>query len=469
MKISGIVSEYNPLHNGHIYHIEKTRENGATHIVAVMSGNYVQRGETAVMNKFERAKLAVRSGVDLVIEIPTVYALASAEFYARGAVYLLNSLGCVDEISFGSEVGSLEDLEQTADIVWECEQSEELEELLKSGMSYPNAINSMILSEHGRKKGNRISEILASPNNILAVEYLKALKYFNSDIKPFTIIRKSAAHDSMTPHENIASASYIRKCMDEKEDFYGLVPNRVYDAYKQAVSEGNIAQIKNLERILIYRLRTISKEELENIPDVGQGLENRIADCSHLSSIEEITQAIKTKRYTMARIRRIMYNMLIGITKSDLEILPPYARVLAVTDRGRDILSKAKETASIPVNTSLAKLANMSDEAKRFAEIEGLASDIYALAQKKIGKGQSDYKAMITLEPQSEEELQEEKEDIQEAIEMIEEENPDVIAELEQEMALEAEMMEMMGIIESEEIQEETDEADDDGNIEDEI
>lgn len=434
MKITGIVSEYNPLHNGHIYHIEKTRENGATHIVAVMSGNYVQRGETAVMNKFERAKLAVRSGVDLVIEIPTVYSLASAEFYARGAVYILDALGCVNEISFGSEVGSLEDLQQTADIVCECEQSPELEELLKSGMSYPNAINSMILSEYGRKKGNRISDILDSPNNILAVEYLKALKHFESDIKPFTIIRKSAAHDSMTPHGNIASASYIRKCMDEKEDFYGLVPDRVYEAYKQAVSEGNIAQIKNLERILIYRLRTITKQELENIPDVGQGLENRISDCAHLSSVEEITQAIKTKRYTMARIRRILYNMLIGITKSDLEILPPYARVLAVTERGRDILSMAKDTASIPVNTSLAKLANINEDARRFAEIEGRASDIYALAQKTIGKGQSDYKAMIKLEPETPEELQEQEEDIQEAIEMIEEENPDVIAELEQEM-----------------------------------
>lgn len=403
MKITGIVSEYNPLHNGHLYHIEKTRENGATHIVAVMSGNYVQRGETAVMNKFERANLAVRSGVDLVIEIPTVYSLASAEFYARGAVYLLNSLGCVDEISFGSEVGSVEEIKNAADIAWECQQSDELEELLKSGMSYPNAINNMILNKYGRKKGNRIGDILASPNNVLAVEYLKAIKHFNSDIKPFTIHRKSAAHDSMNPLDNIASASFIRKCMDEGNDFFGLVPDRVYEAYKNALQNGNIANIKNLERILIYRLRTITADELREIPDVGQGLENRILDCSNLSSIEAIMQGIKSKRYTMARIRRIIYNMLIGITKSDLEILPPYARVLAVNERGRDILSKAKETASIPVNTSLAKLAATGEEAKRFAQLEGKASDIFALAQEKIGKGQSDYKAKITLEKETEE------------------------------------------------------------------
>ncbi len=403
MKITGIVSEYNPLHNGHLYHIEKTRENGATHIVAVMSGNYVQRGETAVMNKFERANLAVKSGVDLVIEIPTVYSLASAEFYARGAVYLLNSLGCVDEISFGSEVGSVEEIKNAADIAWECQQSDELEELLKSGMSYPNAINNMILNKYGRKKGNRIGDILASPNNVLAVEYLKAIKYFNSDITPFTIHRKSAAHDSMCPLDNIASASFIRKCMDEGNDFFGLVPDRVYEAYKNALQNGNIANIKNLERILIYKLRTITADELREIPDVGQGLENRILDCSNLSSIEAIMQGIKSKRYTMARIRRILYNMLIGITKSDLETFPPYARVLAVNERGRDILSKAKETASIPVNTSLAKLAATGEEAKRFAQLEGKASDIYALAQEKIGKGQSDYKAKITLEKETEE------------------------------------------------------------------
>ncbi len=441
MKISGIVCEYNPFHNGHVYHIEQTRENGATHVIAVMSGNYVQRGETAVMNKFERAQLAVKSGADLVIEIPTVYSLASAEFYARGAVYLLNSLGCVDEISFGSEVGTLESLEEAADMVWECEQSPKLEEFLKSGMSYPNAVNSMILSEYGKKKGNRISDILASPNNVLAIEYLKALKYFNSDIKPFTIIRKSVAHDSMSPLGNTASASYIRNCMEENEDFSRFVPEIVYDAYNEAKKNGNIASIKNLERILIYRLRTISKEELANVPDVGQGLENRIAECANLTGIEEIEQAIKSKRYTMARIRRIIYNILIGITKSDLEILPPYARVLAMNDRGREILAEVKQTAVISVNTSLARLADTSDEAKRFAEIEARASDIYALAQEKIGKGQSDYKAMIKLETIEEERLREEaelREDIDEAIELIEEENPDVIAELEQEMLEEA-------------------------------
>ena len=241
MKITGIVCEYNPFHNGHLYHLKKTRENGATHIVAVMSGNYVQRGDTAVMDKFERAKLAVKGGADLVIEIPTVYALSSAEFYAKGAIYILDSLGCVDEISFGSEAGSVSELEKAAEIADECSGAPELEEYLKSGMSYPNAINTMIYSSYGKKLSNRISDILASPNNVLAVEYLKALRRLNSSITPFTIQRKSAAHDSMTVLDGISSASYIRKCMNEKSDFSGLVPAYVSQAYINAYSAGKTA------------------------------------------------------------------------------------------------------------------------------------------------------------------------------------------------------------------------------------
>ncbi len=410
MKITGIISEYNPLHNGHLYHIEKTRENNATHIVAAMSGNYVQRGEIAVMDKFERAQIAVKNGIDLVIEIPVVYSLASAEFYARGAIYLLDALGCVEELSFGSEVGSVAEIEQAAEIAWECQQSPELEELLRNGMSYPNAISSMIISQHGRKKGNRIADILASPNNILAVEYLKAIKYFGADIKPFTIHRKSVAHDSMKVLSNTASAAYIRKCMEEKTDFFGLVPDEVYNAYKNALDSGKKSDMRNLERILIYKLRTISAEELKEVPDVGQGLENRILECAPMESIEQILQGIKTKRYTMARIKRILLNMLIGVKKSDLEILPPYIRVLAVNERGRDILSAAKENSKIPFGSSLARLAAESDEAKRFAEIEAAASDIYALSKEKIGKGRLDYKTKFSVEQMKDEEIKNTKE-----------------------------------------------------------
>lgn len=403
MKITGIICEYNPFHNGHLYHMNQTRKNGATHIVAVMSGNYVQRGDIAVLDKFTRAKLAVRGGADLVIEIPSVYALSSAEFYARGAVSILDSLGCVDEISFGSEAGSVEDLKKASEIAEECSSSPELEEYLRNGMSYPNAINTMVYEKYGKKAGNRIGEILASPNNVLAVEYLKALRRLGSDIQPVTVQRKSVAHDSMVALNGIASASFIRKCIQEKMDFSDFVPDYVYSAYVRAVSEKRRADIKNLERIILYKLRTITPEQLRSVPDVGQGLEYRIIENAVLTNLDEIFMNIKTRRYTMARIKRIFLNMLIGIEKRDLDILPPYGRILAVTERGRDILSKAKETGKIPFGTSLAKLEKSSEDAQRFSQIEGRASDIYALAQDKTGRGQSDFRARIGIETEDEE------------------------------------------------------------------
>ena len=403
MKITGIICEYNPFHNGHLYHMNQTRKNGATHIVAVMSGNYVQRGDIAVLDKFTRAKLAVRGGADLVIEIPSVYALSSAEFYARGAVSILDSLGCVDEISFGSEAGSVEDLKKASEIAEECSLSPELEEYLRNGMSYPNAINTMVYEKYGKKAGNRIGEILASPNNVLAVEYLKALRRLGSDIQPVTVQRKSVAHDSMVALNGIASASFIRKCIQEKIGFSDFVPDYVYSAYVRAVSEKRRADIKNLERIILYKLRTLTPEQLRSVPDVGQGLEYRIIENAVLTNLDEIFMNIKTRRYTMARIKRIFLNMLIGIEKSDLDILPPYGRILAVTERGRDILSKAKETGKIPFGTSLAKLGKSSEDAQRFSQIEGRASDIYALAQDKTGRGQSDFRARIGIETEDEE------------------------------------------------------------------
>lgn len=403
MKITGIICEYNPFHNGHLYHMNQTRKNGATHIVAVMSGNYVQRGDIAVLDKFTRAKLAVRGGADLVIEIPSVYALSSAEFYARGAVSILDSLGCVDEISFGSEAGSVEDLKKASEIAEECSSSPELEEYLRNGMSYPNAINTMVYEKYGKKAGNRIGEILASPNNVLAVEYLKALRRLGSGIQPVTVQRKSVAHDSMVALNGIASASFIRKCIQEKIDFSDFVPDYVYSAYVRTVSEKRRADIKNLERIILYKLRTITPEQLRSVPDVGQGLEYRVMENAVLTNLDEIFMNIKTRRYTMARIKRIFLNMLIGIEKSDLDILPPYGRILAVTERGRDILSKAKETGKIPFGTSLAKLGKSSEDAQRFSQIEGRASDIYALAQDKTGRGQSDFRARIGIETEDEE------------------------------------------------------------------
>lgn len=392
MKITGIVCEYNPMHNGHLHHIEQTRKNGATHIIAVMSGNFVQRGETAVMDKFRRASLALKGGADLVIEIPTVYCLSSAEFYARGAVSIMNSLGCTDEISFGSESGDIEYLLKTAKAA-ESIPYEILKAKMEKGATYPAALSASIAEEYGKEAAAAAS----SPNNILAIEYLKALSFLGSEIKPFTVSRRGAGHDSENTSGEFASASFIRECMAEQKNFDDFIPDYVRQEYERCRIEGKISGMKNLERIILYKLRTAHLTELRNIPDVGQGLEYRLKQAADSGSVAELLERVKTKRYTMARLKRILLNMLIGTTQADLKILPPYARILAMNERGREILALCKKSA-IPVSTSLSKLAETGKNAERFAFIEGTASDVYGLSQTIAGSKSDDFRSAVRIE-----------------------------------------------------------------------
>lgn len=392
MKITGIVCEYNPMHNGHLHHIRQTRLNGATHIIAVMSGNFVQRGETAVMDKFRRASLALKGGADLVIEIPAVYCLSSAEFYARGAVSIMNALGCVDEISFGSESGDIKLLSEIARAAASIPQ-ETLKAAMEKGMTYPAALSSAIAARYGKE----ISAAASSPNNILAIEYLKALDFLGSDIKPFTVSRHGAGHDSDSTSGEFASASYIRECMAGQKDFGGFIPGYVRQEYENCRLDGKISRMENLERIILYKLRTAPLSELKNLPDVGQGLEYRLKQLAEAGSVAQLLESIKTKRYTMARLKRILLNMLIGTTQEDLQTLPPYARILAMNERGREILGMCKNS-SIPVSTSLSKLSQTGKAAERFAFIEGTASDVYGLSQDVAGSKSDDFRSAVRIE-----------------------------------------------------------------------
>ena len=262
MKVSGIICEYNPFHNGHYYHIKKTRENGATHIVAVMSGNFVQRGDVAVIDKFERAKAAVRCGVDLVIELPVAYSLSGAEGFARGAMYILNSMGCVDELSFGSESGDINKILSAVQASLACSQSQELKTLLDSGVSYPSAMHA--LAE--RKYGKQVGDVFQWPNNLLAIEYIKAISYLNSKITPFTITRKNAGHDQPGVICNFASASFIRENIKENA-YEDLVPKVMYEILSDAVREGRYASFANLEKAImaLKLLETLKLNLLELI------------------------------------------------------------------------------------------------------------------------------------------------------------------------------------------------------------
>ncbi len=394
MKISGIICEYNPFHNGHLYHINETRRNGATHIVAVMSGNFVQRGDVAVINKFERAKAAVRCGVDLVIELPVAYCLSSAETYAKGAMYILKGLGCVDELSFGSECGDLSLLTAAVKASYACARKPELEDLMKLGNSYPKALQILVRQNYG----DEIGMLFSQPNNTLAIEYLKAMIAVKLKIQPFTV-KRNELHDAMMPSGKIASASLIRQLMESQTDDYDdLVPEDSSEAISACAAAGMVARFEHLERILLYKLRTASAEEISGLPEVGQGLENKILSARNETSLESMLLAMKSKRYTMARIRRILLDLLIGIRPKDTDAPPPYGRILALSERGRDILSAAKQAGTtLPYATSLAKLAELGGACKECSDLEARATAVYSLAQRTIQPADADYKQMIGL------------------------------------------------------------------------
>ena len=405
MKTYGIICEYNPFHNGHIYQIEETRKYGATHIVAIMSGNYVQRGDVAMIDKFARAKAAVKGGVDLVIEMPVVYSLSSANFFARAGVMMLGALGCVDGISFGSECGDIELLKNAAMASLNMSTKENLDAkvkpLLEQGMSFPAAIQQAIALE----QGPMIASVFDSPNNTLAVEYLKAMKMLNLDFDIFTVKRKGAAHDSAEPADGIASGSLIREMIEDGEDISPYVPEYVAQLVKEYEENHQLAYFDNLERELLYILRTVIPPQLVECPDVDKGLANLIFRAGlDADSIDDFLEKAGTKRYTTARLRRILLNLYVGIVASDLMIMPPYGRVLAFNERGTEIIKAAKEKEegnklAIPFNTSLKDIADLNKPPiHRFVDISNRATNLYGLASREIRPCGQDFTVKIEMQ-----------------------------------------------------------------------
>lgn len=370
MKICGIIAEYNPFHNGHKYQIEETKRRfGATHTVAVMSGNFTQRGDTAIFDKYKRAEVALKNGVDLVIELPVAYALGSAEQFALGAVSVLQSLGCVDMLSFGSECGDIGLLHETAGAVVYAQQHDDFFRFMRSGDTLPVALQKTIEKYYE----SEIIETLTEPNNTLAVEYLKAMDEMGCLFEPVTIGRTGTGHDSDEVSENIASASKIRRMILAGEDVSAFVPG---------LPDGETADIRNLETAILAKLRMMSQKEIEKAPNVLMGLENRIYKSARVATnLAELYMLIKTKRYTLARIRRIVLACFLGIKKSDLKKSPSYIRILGMNGKGREILAKAD--CKLPMDTSLKALMKSGDVQKRQAYLEEVSGNMYALAYDK--------------------------------------------------------------------------------------
>lgn len=379
MITAAIAAEYNPFHNGHARHIAETRQAGATHIVAVMSGNFTQRGTAAVAEKRVRAEAALLGGADLVVELPLPFAMAPAQRFALGAVMTAEGMGCVDILSFGSESGYLSMLSAAAEAVDSPAVREKMGGFLKSGMTFARA-RQLAVSE---VCGDEVAGVLASPNDSLAVEYLRALHILKSPIVPFAVKREGALHDMPLPCGESASASYIRAAIraGRLADAERLSPRECFDALKRGFDEGlGPFDEEMTANIVLGVLRRMTAREFASLPDLSEGLEHRIyAAIRRAASLDEVYALAKSKRYPAARIRRVITSAFLALSDDLGREKAPYIRVLGFNRRGCDVLAKMKETSRLPVSDSLAYLRNLGGRCEAFAETEARATDLYLM------------------------------------------------------------------------------------------
>ncbi len=393
MLISAVICEYNPFHNGHMFQLQETRKMGATHIVAVMSGNYVQRGEIALIDKHKRAEIAVKCGADLVIELPVPFSVGSAELFSKGAVCLLNQLGVVDMLSFGSECGDIALLRKAVEASREVEEHSEVSQLISKGVSYPSAVADIIKKDFGQE----IFEIFSSPNNTLGIEYIKALDCFKSNIKPVTITRRAVDHDSMNSNNGFASASMIRECIRSGKDISELVPIECRKVICDSYNNGQISDNQNIEKLIFYKLLSMTRDELSLLPDANNGLSDRLYNaCRKAKSYNELLEMTKTKCFTLARIRRVIAYAMLGIRNEDFNVMPQYARILAFNEKGCEILSNIKKQSDFPISTSLADLSKINPQAKRQVELDEMASALFSLSVSDKSFRKNEYSVKVT-------------------------------------------------------------------------
>lgn len=405
-KVVGIIAEYNPFHNGHTYHIQMTKEKtGADFVVVIMTGNFTQRGNTSVINKWEKTKMAINGGADLVIELPTIYSISSAENFANGAIKILNSLKIIDLISFGMETTAISDLNNVANVLYSepIEYKNILKSELNKGESYPKARENALMIY--LKDPKRYSNILKGSNNILAIEYLKALKKYKSDIIPFGVRREKVYYNSTKIIDEYASATAIRRLLihNQIEEIRKVVPPLSFSILLKNMREGTYAlDLTAYSSEILYKLRNMSVEEIANLPDVSEGLENLIKDMSNrTNNLIKLINGIKSKRYTQTRIQRILLYALLGITKKDMEVskkINPYVRVLGCSENGKILLSQIDK--KVKVITSLKKFekTNKNKKLKRILEIDKNATNIYTLGYKKNSKANLDYTKGLILQ-----------------------------------------------------------------------
>lgn len=388
--VLGIIAEYNPFHNGHLYHLLKSKEETkANYTIAVIGGNFTQRGESSLIDKWTKAEMAIANGIDLVIELPTIYSTSSAENFADGAIKILNSLKIVDNLSFGTETEDLNKLNIISNVLFNEPKEFKiiLDEKLQKGISFPKAREEAI-SQY--LNDNSYASLMSSPNNILAIEYLKALKKHKSKINPIAIPRKDAGHLTLDYTGEVTSATAIRKLVKENDlkHIKKFLTPASYTILMEEIKKGHfVSDISLFENIMIYNLRNMSLEEIANLPDVSEGLENLIKKAANsCNTINEFINIVSSKRYTETRIRRILLYSLLKITKKDMTLskkYTPYVRVLGFNDNGKKLISQiSKANPKLNIITSVKKFTDVNTN-KTLSNM--LNKDIYATNVYTIG------------------------------------------------------------------------------------
>ena len=381
--LAGIVCEYNPFHKGHLYQLEKTKQAGIDGIICVMSGNFVQRGECAFLDKWKRAEIAVRSGADVVIDLPVPWAVSSGESFARGSVFLLKQFG-VDVLSFGCECEDRENLLIAADVYDNERVAELVKARMSDGKSYPSAFYEAVYEIYGKA----VADILALPNSTLAVEYIRQMKKY-SDMDFIAVKRKGADHDSENINEEFISASALRAIMTYPESAkkaYPFLSDESADIIDEAFSEGSApCTMEQNERAILSALRQLDKKELEKFVSDGQGLVSRIYDSIKVAeNLSEVYSLAKSKNYTYSRIRREVLNAYLKIEKDISTLTPPYMRILAVNEKGLSLLSSAKKNSAIPIVTKHVEMQNLDSFSKKIYDIQCSSTDLFALFSPKV-------------------------------------------------------------------------------------
>ena len=385
-RILTIIAEYNPFHYGHLYHLnESIKEINPKYKVAIISGNFVQRGEPSLLDKWTKAKIALESGFDMVIELPTLYAISSAENFALGGIKIANQINS-SFLSFGSEIGNISELEELTNSIQinENKYFEAVRSFISKGNSYPKSQELAINKLFGKKYS-----ALCTPNNILGFEYIRTLKSTNSKIQVTTIKRNS----------KYKSASEIRDLIKSNKSIEKLVPPASFFEINNNLNL--VTSLKSYEKEIFFKLRTMSKEDFQKVPDIPENLITKLqTSAGACNSLDDLFGKLKNKSITAARIKRILLYIILGITKKDIEMsrtTAPYIRVLGIRENSKELLSLISKKKNVITSIKDFETSSKNKKLLRMLEIDKTATNIYTLAYSKESKSHLDYTQKLII------------------------------------------------------------------------